>query len=371
MKSYLHLAVLGLVLPLIGQEKVRDTPGNRVEQAEAELARAQEAVKRAREEARHEPVNQGRGGEGTTPSPKTNEAGAPKKWVPPAQLSPKRYSMGDLEWEMIGELIKPLMSPEGRAVPSPKQRFFILMDTDEAQVKVANFLDQLKVAAFNIQVDVEYQNYRSLEAAGIEVRTGPVVIENGRVKSPRGIDVDITGRKETETTNTVASITTISGHGASLWVSKTVVDHSFLYSYKLCPLNSAPVVVGNNVVVVQERPQPVLRDVGVSLYAKPTYLENGIVEVEIYPVVTSVDEKGLKQSFRVEKVETRLRVADGARLYVGGVNKEIDKFFASAFGPTGVKKSGGSELLSIYLTPHVKPVKPPPGYEDKVVPKRP
>ncbi len=370
MKTSLHLVVLGLALPLIGQEKVRDTPSTRVEQAEAELARAQEAVKRAREEARHEPVVQARGGEGP-PAPKTQEVTVPKKWVPPPQLSPKRYSMGDLEWEMIGELIKPLMSPDGRAVPSPKQRFFILMDTDDAQTKVANFLDQIKVAAFNIQVDVEYQNFRSLEAAGIEVRTGPIVIKDGKIKTPKDIEVDITGRKETETTNTVASITTISGHGASLWVSKTVVDHSFLDSYKLCPLNSAPVIIGNNVVVVQERPQPVLRDVGVSLYAKPTYLENGIVEVEIYPVVTSVDEKGQKQSFRVEKIETRLRVADGARLYVGGVNKEIDKFFASAFGPTGVKKGSSSDLLSIYLTPHVKPVKPPPGYEDKGLPKRP
>jgi hypothetical protein len=338
-----------------------------VEQAEAELARAQEALRRAREEARREP-SPGRGGEGAPVNPGKE---APKKWTPPPQLSPKRYTFGDLEWEMISELIKPLMSPDGRAVPSPKQRFFILMDTDEAQGKVAQCLDQLKVAAYNIQVDIEYQNFRSLEAAGIEVRTGPVVVENGRVKTPRGIDVDITGRKETETTNTVASITTISGHGASLWVSKTVVDHSFLESYNLCPLNSAPVIVGNNVVVVQERPKPVLREVGVSLYAKPTYLENGIVEVEIYPVVTSVDEKGQKQSFRVEKVETRLRVADGARLYVGGVNKEIDKFFASALGPTALKKGGSSDLLSIYLTPRVKPVKPPPGYEEKVAPKRP
>ena len=151
-------------------------------------------------------------------------------------------------------------------------------------------------------------------------------------------------------------MTTMSGHPARLWATKTQLNQTFHRKFKLIPFNRFGRPRG---VIVGEEIGTELVEVGAELYILPTYMGNGLVTVEVIPVISAMDGQGRKRSYRVQKLSTKVTGYDGRRIYLGGASKSMNEFFSSIFQPIGGGKTNYSEFLDIHLTPHVKELRPP------------
>ncbi len=271
----------------------------------------------------------------------------PKGWVDPNQVIAKKYPIGDVNYGDIEPLLKKQLSPEGGMSYIPNYNSILVLDKPMNHEKIKTILDAVVREAVNIRVDLEFNNLKTFQDYGITVKHSGLVVDNKGVHGPKRADIDIRGQSNTEETNTRQFLTTMSGHPAQLWVTQTAVDKQIYQTYRFIPL----IPVGGAVVAI-ELPPPTIREVGASLYMKPTYTDDGLVIIELFPVITT-ELNGKKQSFRVEKVQTVITARPGQRVFLGGMNKEMNNFFTSIFSPVAVGKGKITDIVDIYVTPSV------------------
>ncbi|HNQ99569.1 MAG TPA: hypothetical protein PKN52_06185, partial [Trueperaceae bacterium] len=176
---------------------------------------------------------------------------------------------------------------------------------------------------------------------------------DGRWVRPDEIRIGGGIRRGRTTQNTSQFIMTMSGHAATLWVGRTIPDPSWLNHVRFRPTVVVMPRGGGAVVIPGNDPEWVWSDVGARLMVLPYYLDNGLIDVEIYPEVTYLDGQGRRQAIRTESVSTRLTVRDGQRVSIGGVVDENREFYVNLFGPDLLSRDNSTSILDMYLTCHV------------------
>ncbi len=271
-----------------------------------------------------------------------------KGWVDPNQVVAKKYPIGDIPYAEIEPLLKKQLSTEGGMSYIQNYNSVLVLDKPLNHEKIKTTLDAVFREAVNIRVDLEFNNLKAFKDYGITVKHSGLVVDNKGIHGPKRADIDIRGQSNTEETNTRQFLTTMSGHPAQLWVTQTAVDKQIYQTYRFIPF----VAVGGSAVVAVELPPPTIREVGASLYMRPTYTDDGLVIIELFPVITT-EINGKQQSFRVEKVQTTITARPGQRVYLGGMNKEMNNFFTSIFNPIAIGKGKVTDIVDIYVTPSV------------------
>ena len=269
-----------------------------------------------------------------------------KAWVDPNRDIAKRYPIKNVSYQQIEEMIRGQLSPTGGLSYIKQFNSILVLDKPAVHEKVKTILDALVRDAVNVRIDVEFAATQSFRDYGINVKHGGIVINNGKVNWPDRVDVDIRGRTGNQQTNTKQMLTTMSGHAASLWVTNTVVDRQIFEEYRFIPFHGR---LGGHSIILNA---PQVREVGTSLYILPIYSDDGMVTVELFPVLTT-EVGGKTQSFRVEKVQTRVTGRPGQRLFLGGMDRSTRNFFTSIFNPIGANKGKVTDLVNIYVTPYV------------------
>ena len=144
-------------------------------------------------------------------------------------------------------------------------------------------------------------------------------------------------------------IVTKSGFPASLRVGKTVVDPSRLRQVR--PRHE--IEIGSDSYSITTDPpeyETKMIDVGVSLQVLPRYLNNGFIEVEVYPEITQIVGKGKRKSLKVSSLVTKIIVKNGAKVFIGGIVNQKKQAYKNFFGPNFFKRKEISETMNIYIT---------------------
>lgn len=277
-----------------------------------------------------------------------------KGWVDPNRSIALKYPLGNVPYEEVEALLKQQLSSDGGISYINRFNSVLVLDKPANHEKVKAILDAVVRDAVNIRIDVEFANVKALEEFGISVKHSGIRIDNGGVHLPKRADVSIIDQNARQETNTRQFLTTMSGHAAQLWVTETAVDKQIYNAYRFIPFNN----FGGGVVAPVQLVAPAVREVGASLYMRPIYTDDGLVVIELFPVITT-EVGGKKQSFRVEKIQTRVTARPGQRIFLGGMNKEMSNFFSSVFNPIGAGKSRVVDIVNIYVTPTVMKVGPP------------
>lgn len=287
------------------------------------------------------------------------EKKSPVKYTPAPEMHYKLLPLSTIDYETVNQYCRPMLSAGGLMNYEQKRNSILVYDTNEVIAKIDKFLRDIDREAVNIRIDVDFMNTGSAEKDKFRVDTdygkgkkgNQIVIKDGKVQSPKEITVNADKSRERTTNNTSQFIMTKSGFPASLWVGKTIVDPNWLNNIRSF-LNPVIIVNADGTVLKMDGFPTDFKwvDVGASMKVLPLYRDDGLIDVEIYPEVSFIDGKGKKQAVKVEQLITRLTVADGQRIYVGGVLSGKQNTYNSLFGPDFFKRNDSSNALDMYLT---------------------
>ena len=286
------------------------------------------------------------------PVKKEEVAEEKKGWVDPNRSIAKRYPIGNVPYGEIEPMLKKQLSSDGGISYIHRFNSVLVLDKPANHEKIKTILDAVVRDAVNIRVDLEFANSQSFSDFGITVKHSGIRIDNGGIHLPERGVIDIRDQNSRQDSNTRQFLTTMSGHPAQLWVTNTVVDRQLYNNYRFVPFTTFGGRAGTPIQIIGG-----VRDVGATLYMLPTYTDDGLVTIELFPVLTT-EVGGKRQSFRVEKVQTRVVARPGQRVFLGGMNKSMNNFFSSIFNPIGGGKGRVTDLVNIYVTPTVMKVGP-------------
>ena len=283
-----------------------------------------------------------------------NQVKEDQGWVDPNRAIARKYPLGTTGYQEIEAMVRAQLSQSGGLSYLKNSNSILVLDYPANHAKVKQLMGAVVRDAVNIRVDVEFAAAKGMRDYGITVHHGGISVDNDGIHLPKRADINIRGQQANQNTNTRQFLTAVSGSSARLWVTKTAVDRQLLNAYRFIPFT--PIGGIANVVSVPF-PVPTVRDVGTSLWMRPVYTDDGLVIIELFPVLTT-EINGRTQSFRVEKVQTKVVARPGQRVFLGGMNKQTSNFFASIFQPIGAGKGSFTDVVNIYVTPSVRKVGP-------------
>ena len=261
---------------------------------------------------------------------------------PPAKTEMRVYDLGLNDPAMAAEIIRGLLSPEGRVYPDPAQHRLVVSDRPDVHVRVAEAMKTLNVAPRNIRIEVTARmertdRQRQLEASGT-VAGGPVRVGVGR-RPPSQTGVVIGGQdsRRRTTVNAQQQLLVLSGGRASLTVAEEVPYSEWLYTWGL-----GHGLWAQNVV---------WQEVGTSMVVEPRVLGNGTILVRLTPRF-DYRAAGNAQTVDVNELSTEVIVREGEEVSLGGVpfrdTDFRDRFLA------GIDESGQTASVAISLRARVE-----------------
>lgn len=228
---------------------------------------------------------------------------------PAAKTEMRVYDLGLTDPGLAADVVRGLLSPEGRVYPDPAQHRLVVSDRPDVHARVAEALRTLNVAPRNIRIEVSArmertERQRQLEASGT-VRGGPVRVGMGR-RPPARTGVVIGGQDSRSRTTVDArqQLLVLSGGRASLTVAEEVPYSEWLYTWGL-----GHGLWAQNVVWQQ---------VGTSMVVEPRVLGNGTILVRLTPRF-DYRASGGSQTVDVSELSTEVIVRPGEEISLGGV----------------------------------------------------
>jgi len=269
----------------------------------------------------------------------------------------KIIPLGSIDYKIVKELSTQLLTETGTITYMRSRNSVIVRDYKENIDEIREFIKAADRPAVNIRIDVGFDSSKTSTHAGLGVdygkgKSGGIVIKDGKVQGPDKIIINPKMQHENVMRNTLQFIVAKSGHPASLWVGKTIVDPSWLNNYRLVPTT---VIMGRrrNIIIPGSTPDFVWTDVGASLKVLPRYMDNGLMDVEVYPELSYVDGEGKNQAVKVEKISTKLTLRNGQRLDMGGVINSNRDFYLNLFGPDFLSYDDSSCILNMHITARI------------------
>jgi type II secretory pathway component GspD/PulD (secretin) len=255
---------------------------------------------------------------------------------PPARTEMRVYDLGLTDPALAADVVRGLLSPEGRVYPDPAQHRLVVSDRPDVHARVAEALKTLDVAPRNIRIEVTARmertdRERTLEAAG-GVRTGPVRVGVGRRPPRRGIEIGGQDSRSRTEINARQQLLVLSGGRASLTVAEEVPYSEWLYTWGLTHGLWAQNVVW--------------QEVGTSMVVEPRVLGNGTILVRLTPRF-DYRAGGHSQTVDVSELSTEVIVRAGEEIALGGVPFR-DTDFRERF-LAGVDESGQTARVEMTL----------------------
>ena len=256
---------------------------------------------------------------------------------PPAKTEMRVYDLGLNDPAMAAEIIRGLLSPEGRVYPDPAQHRLVVSDRPDVHVRVAEAMKTLNVTPRNIRIEVSARmertdRQRQLEASGT-VASGPVRVGVGRRPPPQtGVVIGGQDSRSRTTVNARQQLLVLSGGRATLTVAEEVPYSEWLYTWGL-----GHGLWAQNVVWQQ---------VGTSMVVEPRALGNGTILVRLTPRF-DYRAGGSSQTVDVTELSTEVIVRAGEEIALGGVPFR-DTDFRERF-LAGIDESGQTARVEMTL----------------------
>ncbi|MDZ4788158.1 MAG: hypothetical protein SH807_04380 [Blastochloris sp.] len=231
----------------------------------------------------------------------------------------KIYSFGSADPREVEEVLKGVLSPEGKIVILRDKAKVLVQDNAGVHELVGLLLTDMAKPRPNIKVEVIFNEDTSNKQRGGDVgfRAGGRDIQVGnRPGLPRN-SIDINLMNQTTTTSRSAGqfLVVQSGLSAAIRVVQEVpyVDYFFNYAY------------GHGYITTQTQ----WRDIGSQMSVRPT-LRGNLIEVVLMPQITAlVDGNPMVIDYR--DLATTVMVANGQEVSIGGFQGAGDEFNRNFF----------------------------------------
>jgi type II secretory pathway component GspD/PulD (secretin) len=255
---------------------------------------------------------------------------------PAAKTEMRVYDLGLNDPAVAAEIIRALLSPEGRVYPDPAQHRLVVSDRPDVHARVAEAMKTLNVPPRNIRIEVtgrmeRTDRERQLEASGA-VGGGPVRVGVGRRPPRSGVVIGGQDSRSRTTVDARQQLLVLSGGRASLTVAEEVPYSEWLYTWGL-----GHGLWAQNVVWQQ---------VGTSMVVEPRVLGNGTILVRLTPRF-DYRANGTSQTVDVSELSTEVIVRPGEEIDLGGVPFR-DTEFRERF-LAGIDESGQSARTAIKM----------------------
>ena len=292
------------------------------------------------------------------------------EYNPDNQDTTKLVYLANTPYSVVEQFCKPMLSSTGNMAYLKERHSVIIYDKKSNVAKITEFIKKIDIPSVNIRIDVDFLGSGTTQNDELNVKFGnkktpninnQIIIRDGKMVKIDRVKIDAVRRSGRTTRNNSQFIVTQSGHPARLWVGKTIVDPSWLRYRKLYPAVTLimPTPGGGAVVVPADDNDVEWRDIGSSLYVLPTYLGNGKIKLELYPVVSYLEDdpddvkrnrKHVRKNVIVQDVKTSLILKNGQRVSIGGVIGGKKDFYRSLFGPKLLSRDDSSSILDMYVT---------------------
>ncbi|MDT8391514.1 MAG: hypothetical protein RRC34_13510 [Lentisphaeria bacterium] len=237
------------------------------------------------------------------------------------------------------------LSPKGTMRYVKGKNSVVVIDYPENLENIQTVIDALEGDGPppNIRINVAFDEVGESGQSGWGVDLGgPVIIEDGKVKHNR-VDIHAGKNKTTSSRFTSQQILTVDGKEAQIWVGETVQEPRWVFEYGRRRAWWSSDYVEYNF--------------GASLQVRPKLLNNGLIQIDVYPRLTS--RTGEKLSVDVKELTVSVLARDGQTVSIGGMDQNMCEAYSKILG-RGRVFNGTS--LNITLTPTVEKTgaKPPP-----------
>jgi hypothetical protein len=286
----------------------------------------------------------------------------------------KVIPLDTVSYATVDEICRPMLTKKGALSYLRDRNAVLVLDKKSVVDKIAMIIKKIDLPAVNIRVDVDFvgsgnSRHDRLNVAFYNHKTphkkNQFTIVNGKMVPIDTVEISGVKGSGSSVNNTSQFIMTMSGHPARLWVGKRIIDPTWLAQVKLIP-NTLVLMPGGGFVSIPAADNDIVwRDIGAALYVKPTYLGNGKIDLEIYPVVSYLvddptaptgrvrrgsNRRGPRQTVRVADITTHIVVMDGQRVSIGGVVGSKKNFYMNLFGPDFLSRDGHNSVLDMYVT---------------------
>jgi type II secretory pathway component GspD/PulD (secretin) len=260
---------------------------------------------------------------------------------PAGRTEMRVYDLGLTDPGMAADVVRGLLSPEGRVYPDPAQHRLVVSDRPEVHARVAEALRTLSVAPRNIRIEVTARlertdRERRLEGSGT-VGGGPVRVGVGRRPPSRGVEIGGQESRARTTVNARQQLLVLSGGRASLTVAEQVPYTEWLFTWGVAHHLWAQSVQW--------------QEVGTSMVVAPRVLGDGTIHVRLTPRF-DYRAGGNSQTVEVNELSTEVVVRDGEEIALGGVPFR-DEDFREKF-LAGVDESGRTTRVAMTLRARVE-----------------
>ncbi len=259
-----------------------------------------------------------------------------------------------MDYAIVKKFCEPMLSENGAMADLKARRAVLVHDSPVVIEKVRKFIEQADVELKNIRITVEFAGDEVLQQK--EFGTGSdgdwgIRVEDGKVKLPKVHELKAKKKDLKNTSVNVMHLVTISGHAASLWVGKQIPEISYIKTYLARP--GVKLRRRGKLLVLKDIDFE-MRNVGATLRVRPQLLGEGVIMLELYPEISYISDKHHKRDvIQVESLSSKVVVAPGQKVHIGGAVSHKKKGYTNLFGPDFFKSEDGQKILKMYVTAEI------------------
>ncbi|OVE80658.1 hypothetical protein BVY04_05330 [bacterium M21] len=256
----------------------------------------------------------------------------------------KGYDLGSIKYEQIKVALDAVKSHDKAISYIKATNKLLVIDKASVHQLVQQILQQGAPVPINLIVDIDFANQKMLKERGISIGIGSA-------RSPRELTIHGRNRSTTHQQNTSIKLMVANQSEAQLWSTETALTTAHLHNYDLLPFQST--IKNPKIIKRGKFARPLIRPLGSSMWVTGRLLANGLVEVEVFPVLRYQDKSEKEQLFRVHKVSTKLTLRPGQRMFMAGNSGSMKNFMRDLFA-SAITSRESTDSLSIYITCQVK-----------------
>jgi len=251
----------------------------------------------------------------------------------------KVYHLALTEFDAAAEVVRGLLSPDGRMVEDRTHHRLIVSDRPGVHERIRQALRRVSVPLRNVRVSVTSmalrESSRESGRVGGTVSAGGVTVSGGEDPPPSGVAVRA-GAERSETAVTARQeLLVLSGARAAISVTREVPHADWFWTW------------GGAQGLWTAQPGVTWSEVGASLVVQPTVISDDAIRLRLTPRFSFfVDGRGTETE--VHQMATDVVLSDGAELEIGGMPVRDREFFDRFL--TGYGRGGETERLAIRVS---------------------
>ncbi|MDD3118579.1 MAG: hypothetical protein PHQ27_05335, partial [Victivallales bacterium] len=136
----------------------------------------------------------------------------------------------------------------------------------------------------------------------------------------------------------------------SIWVGNIAVDQTWLEFVRRYPKHNLKLKNGKLPFPRTGKGKPPLTEINAAIYLKPTWRQDDIIDVELYPEIHCHDAFGNRENIKVEQLAITVRMKEGEKMLFRDIFQRGKENFDGIFGPEFLQRQDMRRITSMTLS---------------------